>query len=110
MSDLTFEQLARAVHDREPEWKKTDDVSLSFAGLELAGEVGELCNVLKKMERQRLGFVGGHVDYEAAADELGDVVICAMLVARKLGIDLSDATRRKFNKTSAKHNFETLLT
>lgn len=36
----------------------------------------------------------------AFADELADVIIYADLIAARLGIDLGDAVRRKFNEVS----------
>lgn len=60
----------------------------------LAGEVGELCNLLKKMRR------GDVVDPAEIAKELGDIVTYADLLAARLGIDLGEATRAKFNEVS----------
>lgn len=109
---LGFDQLRVANEKREVEWTVncTETPGVAFAAMELAGEVGELCNELKKVERKRLGLVGGkEIDYDAIADELGDVVVCVDLLAHTLGVDLGAAVRRKFNKTSTKHNFETKI-
>ena len=112
---LSFDELHEAIEKRAPEWQKksgteSDPRTLSFSGLELAGEVGELCNELKKIERVRLGLAGGKEENrEELMDELGDVIVCTVLVARKLGIDLGESVRAKFNKTSAKHGFSTRL-
>lgn len=104
---LTFDQLANANSLRAPEWGGPP-ASLEFKAIELGGEAGEALNKIKKFLRHELGCVGG-VDLETTreevADELGDVVICADLLATKLGIDLGRATTRKFNKTSDKHGF-----
>jgi NTP pyrophosphatase (non-canonical NTP hydrolase) len=48
-----------------------------FFVLELAGESGELANIMKKIERERLGWQGSRATEEQLADELADVVICA---------------------------------
>ena len=107
---INFEDLRKANATRDPEWGNTEgQVDLAFRGLELAGEVGEACNQIKKLERHLRCMVGGDPDLEPIKDELGDVVICADLVAMQLGIDLAKAVQRKFNKTSAKHGFETTL-
>lgn len=65
-------------------------------GCALAGEVGELCNLLKKLLR------GDPVSKDDIADELADVIAYADLLAAALNIDLGEAVRRKFNKVSAK--------
>jgi hypothetical protein len=54
---MSFEKLREADQKRAAEWNK-DKTNLSFKGLEMAGECGEACNVLKKLERERLGLVG----------------------------------------------------
>ena len=89
---------------RQNEWQKGESVDLSFRGNELAGETGEACNVIKKLERERLGYVGSRATVEDLADELADIIICVDLVAEKLNIDLSKSIVNKFNKTSQKYN------
>jgi len=107
---LDFSTLRQANLARAKEWNPTGaDTGPGFAGLELAGEVGELCNLLKKAERVRLGLVGGVVDRARLEEELADVVICADLVGIALGIDLSEAVRAKFNRTSEERQFLTRL-
>ena len=51
---ITFESLREANRQRHQEWANGNDLPLSFRGVELAGEVGEACNELKKLERTRL--------------------------------------------------------
>jgi NTP pyrophosphatase (non-canonical NTP hydrolase) len=108
-SGLNFEELRQANDDRAAEWQKGAEVSLSFRGNELAGETGEACNVIKKIERERMGFVGSRSSLDDLAEEVADVVICADLIARDVGFDLGDAVRRKFNKTSEKYGLTTQL-
>jgi len=107
---IDFKDLRMANVTRDFEWGNTDgEIDLTFRGLELAGEVGEVCNQIKKFERHLRCLVGGDPNIEHLEDELGDVVICADLVAMQLHIDLSEAVKRKFNKTSEKHGFATVL-
>ncbi|MCA9036540.1 MAG: MazG-like family protein [Planctomycetaceae bacterium] len=103
MSDIDgFQQLRNANIRRHAEWAKGGSVSLSFRGLEMAGECGEVCNELKKIERVRLGLAGGSDDLNGLKEELADVLICLDLIAMDLGIDLLEETKRKFDKTSVK--------
>lgn len=70
----------------------------------LAGEAGEACNESKKLKRQdtrRDSSVSVEERTRRLAEELADVVIYADLAAARLGVDLGEAIRTKFNKTSA---------
>ena len=61
-----------------------------------AGEVGELCNKLKK----RFGRKETSTTLESIADEAADVVCYLDLLTASIGIDLGDAVRKKFNQIS----------
>ena len=62
--------------------------------LAIAGETGEMCNLVKKSIR------GDKVDPELIGKEIADIVIYADMLAQKLGFTLSDLIVRKFNETS----------
>lgn len=94
---------------RQKEWDTDNRISLSYRGNELAGEVGEACNLIKKLERERLGIRGSRTSVEELAEELADVVICVDLIAMEEGIDLDRAIREKFNATSKKYGLKTRL-
>lgn len=102
-----LEKLQDACKRRHQEWGKGSDIDLSFRGLELAGEVGEVCNELKKLERVRLGLVGGKTDLDDLKEELADVLICVGLIAMDLDIDLGPEIQKKFDKTSQKYDLKT---
>jgi NTP pyrophosphatase (non-canonical NTP hydrolase) len=106
---LSFESLRDANTERQAVWCPEQVPDLSFRGVELAGEVGEALNVIKKLERERLGWRGSRATLADLADELADVVICADLAAISAGIDLGEAVRRKFNATSRKVGIPVLL-
>lgn len=105
---LSFDLLRLKNDERGKEWG-VNELPATFASTELAGEVGEACNEVKKLERQRAGIPGGKDSTDGLADELGDVVICADLLASRYGIDLGQAIKKKFNKTSDKHGFSVKL-
>ncbi len=94
---------------RQAEWDAEGQITLSYRGNELAGEVGEACNIIKKLERERLGIRGSRANLAELAEELADVIICADLIAMQLGIDLDRAVAEKFNKTSEKIGLTTRL-
>ncbi len=104
-----LDELRLANEARHLEWTEGRGVELSFRGNELAGETGEACNIIKKLERERLGFRGSRATIEQLAEELADVVICADLIAMDAGITLGAAVRDKFNATSAKLGLRTRL-
>lgn len=106
---MDLRELRVANKKRHIEWANGADIPLSFRGLELAGEAGEVCNELKKIERTRLGMVGGKSGMQDLQEELADVIVCVDLIAMDLGIDLGDALREKFNKTSEKYGLVTML-
>lgn len=122
----TLRQLALANMDRQKEWDADNQITSSYRSNELAGEVGEAleqairqlqlgaasgrtANIVKKLERERLGIRGSRSSREELAKELADVIICASLIACDYGIDLDHAVEEKFNETSKKQNLKTLL-
>ncbi len=99
MEPLTFDELKRANKDRLPLFRaafnmNADDWTLGDWGCALAGEVGELCNLIKKRRR------GQGIPTRLLAQELADVIIYADLLAEQLAIDLGDAVRETFNAKS----------
>lgn len=102
--------ILRAVNEiRQAEWNPDDSITIEYRGNELAGEVGEACNVIKKLARERLGIRGSRATKEQLAEELADVVICVDLIAAQAGINLASAVRSKFNATSEKYGLRTRM-
>jgi NTP pyrophosphatase (non-canonical NTP hydrolase) len=99
---LNLKTLLEANLKRQKVWCPDVKPDLSFRGNELAGEVGEACNVIKKLERERHGWRGSRDTKEHLGEELADVIICTSLIALEAGIDLSEAVVAKFNSTSEK--------
>lgn len=105
----TFRTLRSANANRQPKWDTKGVLDGAYRGNELAGEVGEACNVIKKLERERLGIGGSRTTVQALAEELADVVICCDLVAMHYGIDLQRAIQDKFNASSDRLGLSTHL-
>lgn len=92
---LTFKELRKANTTRcDKHFHKLDKWSATDWGCSLAGEVGELCNFLKKMLR------GEDIPLKSVAKEAGDVVCYLDLLCARLKIDLGEAVREKFNEVS----------
>lgn len=97
-----YKNLREANLARQKAWTNDTPVSTLFRAVELGGEVGELLNVVKKIERENQGWRGSRATKEDLANELADVVICADLLAIAENIDLDEAIATKFNATSEK--------
>ena len=93
-----------------------DNQPLTYWTTALAGEVGELCNMVKKMQRVELGGVDGGSSYtakditkEKLKEEIGGIAIYLDLMASLLDIDLGEAIRDTFNDKSRKMGFTQFL-
>lgn len=76
-----------SIHDGRVSGRSEDN--WTYAGLGLAGEMGKVCEKLKKIIRDH----GGRVDAErlvALKKELGDVLWCLAALCPELGLDLQD--------------------
>lgn len=104
-----LDKLRKANQRRQNEWDPTDNITIEFRGNELAGEVGEACNIIKKLARERMGIRGSRATMEMLAEELADVIICVDLIAMMVNIDVAKAVQDKFNSTSEKYKLKTRL-
>ncbi|MCH8197438.1 MAG: MazG-like family protein [Proteobacteria bacterium] len=109
---LTFRALRHANLGRLKFWgydNGIDDWSLSDWAVATAGELGEACNIIKKLNRAHDGLRGNtesEGDLQAAlAGELADTIIYLDLLAARAGIDLGDAVIDKFNLVSERLAF-----
>jgi len=108
-NSMNLSELREANIKRQKEWCPDHQPDLSFRGNELGGECGEAQNVIKKLERERHGWVGSRDTVEHLAEELADLIIVSDLIAMQCGIDLSEAVKKKFNQTSEKVQLQTRL-
>jgi len=100
MSDLTFVKFQETNSIRCVKGFKSgiDDWNPMEWACALAGEVGELCNLLKK----RYGREDASITEGEIADEIADVFIYLDLLATRLRMDMETVVKTKFNKTSKK--------
>lgn len=92
-----LEQLKQANKARQDKYPSGWD--LPRWGNAVAGETGEMCNIIKKIDRGDFNLDSGRQDL---ADEVGDIVCYLDLLCQHAGIDLKSAIVHKFNKTSYK--------
>lgn len=109
----TFEKVSDHNLRRAKAWHPDgiEDWSESDWAVALAGECGELCNIIKKRRRNSTGIkqASGVTDpelLEAAAQEIGDTFLYLDLLAQRLGLDLYECVRDTFNRVSERENLE----
>lgn len=85
---------------------------LTYWTTALAGEVGELCNMIKKLQRVENGGIDGGSSYKASditkkmlQEEIGGIAIYLDLLASLLDIELEEAIQSTFNNKSEQLNF-----
>ena len=106
---MEFEKLRKQNIKRQLEWPGSEKATLEFRTIEVAGEAGEVCEAVKKYLRSTHGIKGTTMDVNDIADEIGDTIIALDLLASHLNIDLGEAVKTKFNKTSKKYDLQTLI-
>lgn len=99
MADF-LHNLQVANQNRNEQWDPDHKLTPLFFACELAGEVGEVCNMVKKIEREKLGLLGSRTTHRELEAEIGDALICLALLANAYDINLEFVTARKFNETS----------
>ena len=101
LADLSYANFKRCEEVFHPlnSWTPTDWACA------MAGEVGEACNLIKKLRRLDDGTntkkdPKAHELIPLIGKELADVVIYADLLATRLGLSLGDEITEKFNEVS----------
>lgn len=98
---LTFDALRTANSRRCPRFGHTiKDWTLTDWATAVAGEVGELCNEIKKVRRRGSRWGVPASDRQTIAREAADAVIYLDLLCARADIDLGEAVREKFNLVS----------
>jgi NTP pyrophosphatase (non-canonical NTP hydrolase) len=88
---------ARTLIDKQPEYSDLE-LSLIWNALGLAGESGEVVDLIKKQVCHKHG-----VDRDAIAKELGDVLWYIAAIATKLDLDLSEIADLNIDKLKARY-------
>jgi NTP pyrophosphatase (non-canonical NTP hydrolase) len=108
---LTFAQLRAANLQRlaslcAPGPRETAEEWMTW----MIGEVGELATLLKRIRCWGgKNKDGTDVTLKQLADELADIQTYLDLLAWRLGVDLDEATRSKFNEVSERRGSEVRL-
>lgn len=106
---LTFNDLRFANVQRNKEWDPDNKIPGLFRSTEYAGESGEVCNKIKKLERERLGLKGSRTTIWEVGMEMADAQICLDLLGMHYCIDIAAAVRLSFNAKSEEMGFLTRI-
>ncbi len=96
---LTFEGFSRVNRSRSYAIGHNTDTKfdLQYMSIGLAGEVGELCNLVKKQIRDK-------VDHKTAMmKEICDIQIYLDLLTEQLGCSIEDCLKLKWDEVSERH-------
>ena len=77
--------------------------NLEYPTLGLAGEAGEVANIVKKIQRDFGGLITDEIRAKLK-DELGDVLWYISACADELGLTLAEIAQFNVEKLSARHN------
>ena len=122
MEDLNIKQFQEMNRKRSASWHNGIEWSLSDWAVAMAGECGEACNVVKKLNRVRDGLPEGRVkrsfmtdEYQAEtrkyltdclAEEIADTMMYCFLLADAAGIDVQTALLEKYYEVSRSIGYE----
>ena len=76
-----------------------EDMKIVYPCLGLSGEVGEVCDKIKKIYRDKNGCFSENDIYEIAK-EMGDILWYLSALADDLNIDLNDVAKINIEKTT----------
>src|SRR5215210_7730586 len=77
--------------------------NLEYPTLGLAGEAGEVANVVKKIQRDHAGVLNDEIRGKLK-DELGDVLWYISACADELGLTLAEIAEFNVQKLAKRHN------
>lgn len=97
-SELNARRCEKGFGRRVDEWSTSDWMTA------LVGEVGELANIIKKRDLR-----GESIPADDFAKEWADCFMYLNLLGQRLGVDMPEAIRSKFNEVSIKRHVPTLV-
>lgn len=116
MKDVTLRDIAHYHRQRNKLWHAgSEPWTLADWSNAAAGEMGEVCNVIKKIRRLQTGMKGAQLrnqgtDTSELVDkvkgEIGGLIIYLLSLCDALQIDMTDAIRDEFNKVSDEQGFD----
>ena len=106
----TFFYVSQANRDRTEQWQGLDSWTPAEWACAAAGEMGEACNVVKKIFRLQKGAPSKReetVDFytRQLEKEIGDTFIYLDLLAQRCGLDMYTCIATAFNQVSEREGY-----
>ncbi len=102
LSPATWRAVTERFHDARVGERSGGEDDRRHLVMALAGEVGELCNLVKKDWRKEWGDDPGDLSREIGS-EIADCAILLHLVARAYSVDLEEAAAEKMGEVLARY-------
>jgi len=113
---LTFGQLTQVNLARAAHWHKggIEEWSVADWAVAAAGEMGEVCDAVKKLRRIESGLESQNPSQpkdradaiKKIAQEIGDTVVYLDLLAARLGLRLDECVADTFNRVSRREGLD----
>ena len=106
----TFAYVAQASRDRTEQWQGLDAWTPAEWACAAAGEMGETCNVIKKIFRLEKGHPSKREsemdEYKDQLEkEIGDTYIYLDLLAQRCGLTMYGCIAKAFNQVSEREGY-----
>lgn len=113
MNNLTFHHFSQQNLARAERWHAGVQWSLSDWGVAAAGEMGEVCDAIKKFNRLRDGFTSNNLRQPKTTEhalaeickEIGDTGCYLDLLAQQCGTTLGACMAQVFNEVSIREGY-----
>lgn len=102
---MTINQISEYLKERQSAFPTCKDWSFVDWSNAIAGEVGELCNQVKKFKRSE----GEEIYFDNMREEIADVICYCIILADKMNLDLNVVLRKKINKVSKKMDYAPMI-
>lgn len=113
--DLTFSHFSKMNLARANRWHGAEGIdswTISEWGIAAAGEMGEVCDAIKKLNRIEHGFTSNNPRQPKNAPdavisilkEIGDTGCYLDLLAQRMGSSLGECMAHVFNEVSVREN------
>lgn len=98
-----LEKITRLLYKRSKESFNIDidKMPLPELGNALAGEVGEACNIIKKINRRDFNIGDLNIKLDLGK-ELSDIIFYVLMLSKRSQIDIESALVQKFNEISTR--------
>jgi len=111
---MNLRQFQRINRERSNRWMNSPNTPLMYFSNAMAGETGEVCNAVKKLERVHHALPNKEAGVDKhdipmleqkVANECADAIIYALIILDQLSFDASAVIADVFDKKSIEYGF-----